>query len=453
MKKRVRVQKTGQRGKIARKTPLNHEEERFMYALCRWYLGKQQDIAEIYASARGAVREEVLYDYLVKNGCAGLFFKCIDEAGLQVPPDCLERYRSEYMAVEMNNLFYAGAAAEVDRMCRDLDINYVMMKGMALVETVYEETGIRPQSDIDLIVESREQAERLVDRMPGPRHTGVNFSARRYKDWVRTGGTIFIGPAQKAVEVEIYFPVENAVLPMPELFFNISGRLFQSAEQGQNFSLPDPSSHFLTLLVHLVHHHLGARLAWYLDIALAIEKHKDRLDWDFILHQCRRLELSGALSFILEMLGSRFGAAIPAEVLERARAEGRPGYNRGILAEMVSPRNVVMDSLGGGHIWLYPAISISKLKTVLLYSLFMFLFLDQSRFWFRFNLGGVKKQRVLGESVFIFLFKYKFIHTRTVFKRIAGVFFGFLFSLIALPFHVYYNLKRKCFSFFDCSPR
>lgn len=420
------------------KTPrLNRREVDFIYDFCQCYLRKETNI-----SRPQGIRDEVIYDYLRKNGCTGIFFKFLEDTGFQIPVELMEAYRGEYFSIEMNNTVYMKEAERVAGVCRRSGIGAVMMKGTALIESVYREKGLRPLSDIDLIVSSRRQALRLMELLQSETHPGINF-AGRFKDYLRTSGTLYNKQYDRTIEMEVYFPVEACYYPFPELFFNISGRLFKGgrAQRVNNLDIPEPSSHFLVLLVHLVHHHLGARLIWNLDMACLVNEYPGRMDWDFILYECRRLEYKDTLFHILRMLKEKFGLDIPGKVLDEA-GRGR-GFNHGILKEMVSADNVIMDSLGGGKIWQFPALSLKKSRTIILYSGCLFLFNDQLYKWYTFNLGSKRKKRLMGELIAIFFFKHKYTGRKSVLKKIFGVFFVFLFSLIALPILLYYNFKKK----------
>ena len=421
--------------KIVKSPRLNTGEVNFIYDICKGYLGKKNKM-----SIPGEIRHRVIFDYLRKNGCTGIFFKFLENTDMQIPEDFMEAYRAEYLAIEIKNTLYMKEAERVDEICRGSDIDYVMMKGAALIESVYKDKGVRPLSDIDLIVASREKAAQLIEGMQVKKGSGINF-AKRYKDYVRMICPVYNKQYDEHFEIEVYFPVAESFYPLPELIFNISHRLFKKTHRTNNITVPDPSLHFLILLVHQLHHHLGARLIWSLDMACLVNENLDVMDWDVIIYECRRMEFKDALFHILQMLKTTFGVDIPERVLKEAGSKA--GLNYGILEEMVSAKNVIMDSFGGGKMWLYPALSWRKLKTIILYLLFPFLFNDQTCKWYTFNLGNKKKKRIIGELASVTIFKHKYTGRKNLFKKIAGTIVVFVFSLVSLPVLIYYNLKHR----------
>lgn len=419
------------------KTPrLNSSEVNFIYDICKWYLGKENKIL-----IPEGIRHRVIFDYLRKNGCTGIFFEYLDNTAIQIPGELMESYRAEYLSIEMKNTIYMKVAERVDKMCRDSNIDYVLMKGAALIEAVYKDKGVRPLSDIDLIVASREDALRLIERLNGEKHSGENFISRRYKDHVRMSCFVYPGGFDRRIEIEIYFPVEDSYYPLPELFFNNAHRLFKNARRINHINTPDSSLHFLILLVHLVHHHLGSRLIWYLDMAVLVDEYLECMEWDFIISECKRLEFKNILFYILQMLKTNFRLKVPEAVLKEAGST--PAFNDGFLKEMVSARNVIMDSFGGGKVWQYPALSLNKFMTIIYYGGIPVSSNDQPYKWYTLNWSSKRKKRIMGDLASVLFFKHKYSGRKTIFKKMAGGFITLLFSLISLPFHLYYNLKNS----------
>ena len=226
---------------------------------------------------------------------------------------------------------------------------------------------------------------------------------------------------------------------MSQLFLNISASLFVNRRRVNEINGLGPSEHFLLLLVHLVHNHLGARMIWYLDMACMIERCGADMDWEFIISESKKLDFQDALYHILHMFKTDLAVEIPGEVLQKAKRRG--GYSSGILKRMVSPANTLMDTFGGGKIWQFPKLSVRKLKTILLYGFLPVLLSDQARPWCTFNMGRKRKKYIVGELVSMVLLGMRFAGRRNLFKIISGGLITFLGTLISLPVHVYFNVR------------
>ncbi|MCP4221042.1 MAG: nucleotidyltransferase family protein [bacterium] len=426
------------RKKNARVPRLSAREETFIYDICLWGLGKKTDLPK-----SEGLREDVLFNYLRLNGCGGLFHKFLEASDYEVSDEYREYYRDEFLTILMKNTLYLKVARRVDEIAVACSIKYVMVKGTAMIESVYNENGVRPLSDIDLIVESREEALQLISQLKGEPVSEDDSFSRRYKTYDRMVCPVHDKASDRWVEVEVHFPVKDSIFAMSELFFNIVGPLFRDAERVGGISIPSPTMHFLVLFLHLVHHHIGARLIWNYDIASLVETYGENLDWDVIIRECRELDFGDALFYFLRMLKESFLADVPQAVLEKAEADACTGTNHGLLKEMVSGDNVIMDSFGGGKIWRFPSLSLKKLKPIIFFTFFPYLFQDLPGKWYTFNLGSKRKKRVMGELSCMTLFKDKFVGKNTLFKRFMGAAVTLWFSSMALPILVYYNLKSR----------
>jgi len=361
-----------QQKKITKISKLNKIEENFIFDLCQWYSGKKQKII-----MPDKIRDEVLFAHLSNNGCAGIFFKFLEDTEYQIPDKWLGYCRDEYFAVMAINTVFKQTAEKVDMICRKANLNYIIIKGIALIESIYREKGLRSLTDIDLIVESREKALLLVELLKSETHLGPTVYGIKFKDHHHLRCSIYNEQYEQPIEVDIHYPIKESIAHSYKLFDSISERLFKHKLRMKGINFPDPSAHFLILLFHLVHHHLGARLIWYLDIACLLNQYPEQMDWDMILHECEKLEFKNILFYILKTLRTKFGINVPATIMKKAAEV--PGLNNGILKEMVSPKNIIMDSFGGGEIFQHPAVSIKRLTPVFLYTLFPLLFNDKKK--------------------------------------------------------------------------
>lgn len=430
MKEKVRQKK------ITRISKLTKIEKNFIFDICQWYLWKKEKI-----TVPGRIRHEVLFTYLSNNGCAGILFKFFDESDYQIQEKIKGYYRDEYLAILQKNTIFIDTAANIDNICRSARINYVMIKGIALIESIYREKGVRSLTDIDLVVESREKALLLIELLQSKTHMAPTVFGAKFKDQIHFICSIYNQRYGQHVEVEIHFPLRVSIMHSNELFYSISKRLFSKNLRISQINIPDPSAHFLILLFHLVHHHMGARLIWYLDIACLLSEYSKQMDWKMILQECEQLEFKNILFHILQMLKKKFGIDIPETVLKKAG--DTPGVNNGILREMVSPKNTIMDSFGGGEIFRHPVLSLKRLKPVILYPLSPFLFNDKKGNWYNFKQNSKREKRIMRDEISIFLFKQTYTDTNNILKRITVRFFSGLFSLISYKILVYYNIKNR----------
>lgn len=370
---------------------LSQAEEDCLAGFCRFFLGVEETIV----FGREELRFEVMTDVMARNGCSGIMFSVLDQLETPWPEKEVLRFRDHYFSILAANELYVKLAVELSGKFIRQGERCIFFKGLGLIGSAYREHGWRPLSDIDVLVPGKEVAQRLAKLVGVNERTKENSGfTRRYKDFNRLNCRVsFSG---RDVGMEFHYPMPNPALPLSMLIDLAKDDLFGG---GNHFSgslaVPDPAIHLLLLLVHLVNHHLGTRLIWHLDIAALIRHHGNGLDWDKVAQYAEAVEFLSILKFVLGSIAARFNVPVPGIIFDRRGRIALSSVNHGLLAAMTSGSNVFSDRFGGRRIWESPALSITKLKAILFYSLFPLLFNDQTGKWYGFNFGNARKSEML----------------------------------------------------------
>jgi hypothetical protein len=85
-----------------------------------------------------------------------------------------------------------------------------------------------------------------------------------------------------------------------------------------------PTAHLLYLAAHLMLHHGGAeaRLIWFYDVHLMVEREGDGLDWDELVRRASQFRWAPALAAALRGARDRFGTRLPDGLLEELAVAG-----------------------------------------------------------------------------------------------------------------------------------
>jgi hypothetical protein len=83
-----------------------------------------------------------------------------------------------------------------------------------------------------------------------------------------------------------------------------------------------PTARLLYLAAHLMFHHSSAhaRLLWFYDIHLLVEREVGRIHWDELARRAQGFRWSAALHAALQGSRNRFGTSLPQEFLETLAA-------------------------------------------------------------------------------------------------------------------------------------
>jgi hypothetical protein len=414
---------------------LTPPEREFLYALGRW-----AGAGEPPRRRSGPLREEVLFPCILRNGCAGILYQGLEDGWA---PEFAGRdsCRDQAMGIEWSNAVYRAAASRLDAAARRLSIPYVAIKGAALLATIYPESGIRPLSDLDLIVASREDALRLVRGLglDPPSSHGREF-IKRFGEYDRLARPWFLEEERAQAEIEIHFPVPDSPYSLSEFIGLACGPILEGSRTRAGVRVIDPTHHLVLLLLHLIYQHLGAKLIWHVDIARLIRLEGKEIDWGRVLAWADRLGYRAAFAAVLASIRDRLGAGVPAVATDPIA--GGSTLNRGVLRELASPGNVLEDVLGGQAFAEIVRFGLAQARPAFFFAFFPSLFRDRPKSGLTYVLSSPHGP-LLGQLIFIALTKYRWLGRFAALKRFIGRIALALSALIVFPVHLHYNRKWR----------
>jgi hypothetical protein len=260
------------------------------------------------------------------------------------PAAVLNALKRAYLANSARSLFLRSATAAVNSALDRAEIPAMLLKGAALVETVYADPGRREMLDIDLLVHD----DRLAEATAALREIGYGPTPGPFT----TGAEVVVSNGQVAVETH---HDEALVGPDHLTAIELHRRITVSGE-GSNFDVDSmwprartvPATGHLVpspedLLIHVCFHftrnrlggrarrrHTGGALAQLMDINLLVRG--EAVDWDRLAGTAQAGGL-GTRVFLGLFAASELGAPVPPAALARLRPVGfDPELGRRLLA-------------------------------------------------------------------------------------------------------------------------
>ncbi len=277
-------------------------EVRILLLTAKWSV-QSEDRDRLAELVRGAPDWDKVIALAHEHGVEGLLYKRLE--GLEVPDEILRRLRAGYAETWARTLAAKTSLPEVFDAFERAEIPLVLLKGIALIDTIYEDPGLRPLTDVDVLIhpekfdkaravlsavgfESWEDHEDHMER--GPLVLELHTSA---------SGSDRIGGRRFAAHLSTESIWERA-LPRrgdpPQVLY------------------PSPEDHFLYLCRHLLKHSYEG-LIWFTDLAGFIHKHQEDLDWKILFHRAREASLESTLIFVLRFLDQVLGEPLPPPVV------------------------------------------------------------------------------------------------------------------------------------------
>ena len=265
------------------------------------------------------------------------------------PPAVLSALERAYLANAARSLFIRDVTGRVVAALGAADVPALLLKGVALVATVYPDPARREMLDIDLLVPDDRLAAasdalaalgyrpaRPGDNQPGDRRAGAAAGADSRLRVAPHHDEALVGEEQ-VVAVELH---RHIAIAGEGRRFDISG-FWERARTMPETKLPVPSPEDLLLHVafHFTRNRLGGSarrrgtggaLAQIADIDRIVAA--EQVDWDALGATAQDYGL-GARVFLGLFAARELGVAIPADVLTRLQPAGfEPELGRRLVA-------------------------------------------------------------------------------------------------------------------------
>lgn len=216
--------------------------------------------------------------------------------------------------VAQRNLLRQADLAAMARLLAAADIPLIALKGAYLARAVYDSPAMREMVDVDVLVR-REHLQRAVDLLrtvgyAAPRPFSVDVDAAVHSHV--TGMSRPGGAGCVEIHWSITVPTDLAAIDPAQLW----RRAVPLEVSGAPMLSLSPED----LLLHLCHHaayqhSLELGLKPFCDIAETIRRHRDRIDWNEVVHRAVAWQWTRPVYLMLALARELLGADVPEHVL------------------------------------------------------------------------------------------------------------------------------------------
>lgn len=205
---------------------------------------------------------------------------------------------------------------EIDLALSAAGITPIWLKGIALAQTIYPEAGLRPMSDVDVLVpfERREEAR---DALLAAGYREADRAPKLLDDLsLETGHHYRLTKAYQRGIVELHY----RLLGGGDQVVSAEAERWIRAEALQTtfgWRCLSPEAQLLHLCIHnvLAHFDKDVPLVRYFDIDLLIRR--STLDWEKVLYRASEFDWIPALRYALEKVIGLFSTPVPDAALQQ----------------------------------------------------------------------------------------------------------------------------------------
>jgi hypothetical protein len=287
------------------------EEETLLLSLCR--LDFNEDHLEKIKGYVAQIADWKYFSTLAnEHGVAALVWHNLEKLGLhsEVPEGVVTFLRYANLMSLSRNTFNSEAVREALHALNSESIKTVILKGLALENTVYGNVGLRQMSDIDILMR-REECLTAREILHGIGYESLPVKSVFHKSIITYYGKHIPSLIKKGTSIEIHYDLFGRKLnSITQTLFDTS---YQAEVNGEKTWFPSPMIFFLYLLRHLSQHEINneSQLRLYADLVIMIEKYHDGIINQELLKYATEADMSETVASHLEQLRQYWGIIFP----------------------------------------------------------------------------------------------------------------------------------------------
>lgn len=237
-----------------------------------------------------------------------------------VPRSVMDTLAARYAYIFYRNMQIYDILREVLERFRDEGIPVILLKGVALGETVYSDIDLRPPGDIDLLVKKTDlqnAAEIILEMGYNPADPVEQYRNHHH-----------IPPYVKLdekLDESIFIEIHHNIAPEPLMSRIRAEELWEGAKTvniaGIDALVLCPENLILHLCVHLSSDCFIAGIGNLVDISESVRNYDESIDWDCVVTRSNEFGLGSFTYYPLSLAKDMMGAEVPASALERLKLD------------------------------------------------------------------------------------------------------------------------------------
>jgi hypothetical protein len=236
------------------------------------------------------------------QGVASVLHAALHQTDVPVPEETQQALERAYYQVAADNTLNSKDLRPIVESLSAAGVPVLLVKGVALAETLYRDLAPRPASDFDLVVPP-EGLPVCQEILAGLGYVPIEIELAPGADLAYRSGQVFASGEPSRVPVGLHWHL----LDLPHYLCRVPMAWFwentvKAEITGQPVRILNAEANLLYLSAHLALHHRLHGLRWFLDLALLVHQHQGTLDWDKVITAAQAFELLLAVQATLDRL-------------------------------------------------------------------------------------------------------------------------------------------------------
>lgn len=245
---------------------------------------------------------------------------------LPSPVPIQDRLRATWVAAKRQHLLGVEQLSQILAAFESEGVSVIALKGPALAEALYRDPGLRPFTDLDLLI-PKADLPRALRLMPILGYHHLDGGRPLEFELAYAGAACFVRRRREPGDfpLDLHWELLNYPGTASASVMDVR-EVWDRAVKVGGWSRPVlgfcPEDLLIYLALHWAVHHALSGLIWQLDLALLLRRYGATLDWAAVAERARRWRVQGALYVALAAVQERFGVEAPLSLLARLRPHG-----------------------------------------------------------------------------------------------------------------------------------
>jgi len=306
----------------ARKPAVGSPEWRMLVATARLELDDDSK-SEIIQVAGLDIDWGMLIHQSAVHGTAGLMLRHLSALSPQVavPDEAINELRTLYLKITVSSLRQMAQFKKVASKAGEAGVEMIVLKGAVLAESLYGDVGLRPMSDVDLLIREADWLKvcEVLKLYKYSAH-GQDFNSlppRLTKYDIQTH-LQFLSPVETCLEYQFdLFTLGIGMLDMPGVW----KRSREAEVGGVKVRVLGTEDQLLHLVIH-ANRHGCSRLKWLVDIAESLRQSTE-VDWELFVEIARRERVTAIIYMTIRHIEHLLKTElVPRHVMDRMAPRG-----------------------------------------------------------------------------------------------------------------------------------
>ncbi|MCM8792016.1 MAG: nucleotidyltransferase family protein [Candidatus Omnitrophica bacterium] len=282
-----------------------------------------------------------------------------------LPAHIINFLKEIYFNNLIRNIMLRDEFIQLNELAKEMGCKIVPFKGLALLESIYTDYGLRSFADIDILVEEKD-----VFKIKN------TLLKRGYEEKGQKNNLLFVKKISK--DINCIIELHTAFSP-PRPYKVYIGKLWERLESknlsGKTVFFLSKEDTFLSLIFHLRRHTQNLILKFIYDIAIFLFLYGDDLDWQYIFDLAMRNHIKNTVYFSFYISKEFFNVTIPSEIMNRFKPSyitqkfmylclNKNNFFKNNFFRRYFLRILLFDSLGDIFLYFYRIVTEFKKRCV-----------------------------------------------------------------------------------------